>query len=248
MGVGGRRPTDSSCLQVTVVAKYLFQFGFFPWNSHAVLRRYENKPYFPPRILGLEKSDSYVKCDLPQLIVLFFHRAQLLVSTRAAQGRCLPHTHTRAQHTRPCRAASRARTRGHTAHMAARTPSHLAPRQAGCREAQRGPGHLAHAMCCPVLPRRPSHQPRTSLHSATASGTTTRTLSRRSVTGVVGRTRRLRRSRPCWDPSGSQGWPGPPLRTTSRWKPRTGPQSPVTRGSACVSGRGGRRAQDPENG
>ncbi|XP_065754492.1 piezo-type mechanosensitive ion channel component 1 [Phocoena phocoena] len=64
--------------EVTVVTKYLFQFGFFPWNSHAVLRRYENKPYFPPRILGLEKSDSYINCDLPQLIVLFFHRAQLL--------------------------------------------------------------------------------------------------------------------------------------------------------------------------
>ncbi|XP_059759686.1 piezo-type mechanosensitive ion channel component 1 isoform X1 [Balaenoptera ricei] len=64
--------------EVTVVAKYLFQFGFFPWNSHAVLRRYENKPYFPPRILGLEKSDSYVKYDLLQLMVLFFHRAQLL--------------------------------------------------------------------------------------------------------------------------------------------------------------------------
>ncbi|XP_059941395.1 piezo-type mechanosensitive ion channel component 1 isoform X4 [Mesoplodon densirostris] len=54
--------------EVTVVAKYLFQFGFFPWNSHAVLRRYENKPYFPPRILGLEKSDSYVKYDLLQLM------------------------------------------------------------------------------------------------------------------------------------------------------------------------------------
>ncbi|XP_057566705.1 piezo-type mechanosensitive ion channel component 1 [Hippopotamus amphibius kiboko] len=64
--------------EVTVVAKYLFQFGFFPWNSHAVLRRSENKPYFPPRILGLEKSDSYVTYDLLQLMVLFFHRAQLL--------------------------------------------------------------------------------------------------------------------------------------------------------------------------
>ncbi|TEA40451.1 hypothetical protein DBR06_SOUSAS30610034, partial [Sousa chinensis] len=64
--------------EVTVVAKYLFQFGFFPWNSYAVLRRYENKPYFPPRILGLEKSDSYIQYDLPQLMVLFFHRAQLL--------------------------------------------------------------------------------------------------------------------------------------------------------------------------
>uniref|UniRef100_H0XWC8 Piezo type mechanosensitive ion channel component 1 (Er blood group) n=1 Tax=Otolemur garnettii TaxID=30611 RepID=H0XWC8_OTOGA len=64
--------------EVVVVTKYLFQFGFFPWNSHAVLRRYENKPYFPPRILGLEKTDGYVKYDLLQLMVLFFHRSQLL--------------------------------------------------------------------------------------------------------------------------------------------------------------------------
>ncbi|XP_017369387.1 piezo-type mechanosensitive ion channel component 1 isoform X5 [Cebus imitator] len=64
--------------EVAVVVKYLFQFGFFPWNSHAVLRRYENKPYFPPRILGLEKTDGYIKYDLVQLMALFFHRSQLL--------------------------------------------------------------------------------------------------------------------------------------------------------------------------
>ncbi|XP_032012098.1 piezo-type mechanosensitive ion channel component 1 isoform X1 [Hylobates moloch] len=64
--------------EVTVVVKYLFQFGFFPWNSHVVLRRYENKPYFPPRILGLEKTDGYIKYDLVQLMALFFHRSQLL--------------------------------------------------------------------------------------------------------------------------------------------------------------------------
>ncbi|XP_007937421.2 piezo-type mechanosensitive ion channel component 1 [Orycteropus afer afer] len=64
--------------EVMVVTKYLFQFGFFPWNSYAVLRRHENKPYFPPRILGLEKTDGYLKYDLVQLMVLFFHRAQLL--------------------------------------------------------------------------------------------------------------------------------------------------------------------------
>ncbi|XP_011751602.2 piezo-type mechanosensitive ion channel component 1 isoform X2 [Macaca nemestrina] len=64
--------------EVSVVVKYLFQFGFFPWNSHAVLRRYENKPYFPPRILGLEKTDGYIKYDLVQLMALFFHRSQLL--------------------------------------------------------------------------------------------------------------------------------------------------------------------------
>ncbi|EPY72306.1 hypothetical protein CB1_097912001, partial [Camelus ferus] len=63
---------------VTVVTKYLFQFGFFPWNSHAVLQRHENKPYFPPRILGLEKRDGYVRGDLAQLMALFFHRSQLL--------------------------------------------------------------------------------------------------------------------------------------------------------------------------
>ncbi|XP_064129728.1 piezo-type mechanosensitive ion channel component 1 isoform X4 [Loxodonta africana] len=64
--------------EVTVVTKYLFQFGFFPWNSYLVLRRHENKPYFPPRILGLEKTDGYLKYDLVQLMVLFFHRSQLL--------------------------------------------------------------------------------------------------------------------------------------------------------------------------
>ncbi|XP_029388286.1 piezo-type mechanosensitive ion channel component 1 isoform X3 [Mus pahari] len=64
--------------EVMVVTKYLFQFGFFPWNSYIVLRRYENKPYFPPRILGLEKTDSYIKYDLVQLMALFFHRSQLL--------------------------------------------------------------------------------------------------------------------------------------------------------------------------
>nr|XP_025716089.1 piezo-type mechanosensitive ion channel component 1 isoform X6 [Callorhinus ursinus] len=64
--------------EVSVVTKYLFQFGFFPWNTHAVLRRHENKPYFPPRILGLEKTESYVKYDLVQLMALFFHRSQLL--------------------------------------------------------------------------------------------------------------------------------------------------------------------------
>ena len=62
-----------------VVAKYLFQFGFFPWNSYSILVRNEAKPFFPPRILGLEKTDSYIKYDLVQLMALFFHRSLLLV-------------------------------------------------------------------------------------------------------------------------------------------------------------------------
>uniref|UniRef100_A0A8C8BN11 Piezo type mechanosensitive ion channel component 1 n=1 Tax=Otus sunia TaxID=257818 RepID=A0A8C8BN11_9STRI len=64
--------------EVMVVVKYLFQFGFFPWNGYAMLVRNEGKPFFPPRILGLEKSDRYIKYDLIQLLALFFHRSLLL--------------------------------------------------------------------------------------------------------------------------------------------------------------------------
>ncbi|XP_074865263.1 piezo-type mechanosensitive ion channel component 1 isoform X1 [Carettochelys insculpta] len=64
--------------EAMVVLKYVFQFGFFPWNSYTVLLRNEAKPFFPPRILGLEKTDRYIKYDLLQLMALFFHRSLLL--------------------------------------------------------------------------------------------------------------------------------------------------------------------------
>ncbi|XP_074895941.1 piezo-type mechanosensitive ion channel component 1 isoform X2 [Buteo buteo] len=64
--------------EVMVVVKYLFQFGFFPWNGYTMLVRNEGKPFFPPRILGLEKTDRYIKYDLVQLLALFFHRSLLL--------------------------------------------------------------------------------------------------------------------------------------------------------------------------
>uniref|UniRef100_A0A7M4EJB3 Piezo type mechanosensitive ion channel component 1 (Er blood group) n=1 Tax=Crocodylus porosus TaxID=8502 RepID=A0A7M4EJB3_CROPO len=73
--------------EVMVVVKYLFQFGFFPWNSYSSLVRNEGKPYFPPRILGLDKTDRYIKYDLIQLMALFFHRSLLQVR---ALGRHLP--------------------------------------------------------------------------------------------------------------------------------------------------------------
>uniref|UniRef100_A0A8C7QZV4 Piezo type mechanosensitive ion channel component 1 (Er blood group) n=1 Tax=Oncorhynchus mykiss TaxID=8022 RepID=A0A8C7QZV4_ONCMY len=63
--------------EVMVVVKYLFQFGFFPWNSAYELTLNEDKPFFPPRILGLEKTDNYIRYDLLQLLALFFHRSLL---------------------------------------------------------------------------------------------------------------------------------------------------------------------------
>ncbi|NXE43965.1 PIEZ1 protein, partial [Ptilorrhoa leucosticta] len=71
-------PLTAASPQVMVVVKYLFQFGFFPWNGYITLLRNEGKPFFPPRILGLEKTVRYNKYDLLQLLALFFHRSLLL--------------------------------------------------------------------------------------------------------------------------------------------------------------------------
>ncbi|CAN9500176.1 unnamed protein product [Ophioblennius macclurei] len=64
--------------EVMVVVKYIFQFGFFPWNSAYKMTLNEGKPFFPPRILGLEKTDNYIRYDLLQLLALFFHRSLLM--------------------------------------------------------------------------------------------------------------------------------------------------------------------------
>uniref|UniRef100_A0A8C6L0N2 Piezo type mechanosensitive ion channel component 1 (Er blood group) n=1 Tax=Nothobranchius furzeri TaxID=105023 RepID=A0A8C6L0N2_NOTFU len=65
--------------EVMVVLKYIFQFGFFPWNSVYETTLNKEKPFFPPRIFGLEKADNYLKYDLLQLLALFFHRSLLMV-------------------------------------------------------------------------------------------------------------------------------------------------------------------------
>ncbi|KAG7272223.1 hypothetical protein CRUP_035750 [Coryphaenoides rupestris] len=60
--------------EVTIVIKYFFQFGFFPFNQN---KQEKNKPYHPPNIIGVEKKDGYVHYDLIQLLALFFHRSIL---------------------------------------------------------------------------------------------------------------------------------------------------------------------------
>lgn len=62
--------------QATIVVKYFFQFGFFPFNQNKIDK---NRPYHPPNIIGVEKKDGYVHYDLVQLLALFFHRSILKV-------------------------------------------------------------------------------------------------------------------------------------------------------------------------
>ncbi|XP_026056683.1 piezo-type mechanosensitive ion channel component 2-like isoform X1 [Carassius auratus] len=61
--------------EVTVVFKYFFQFGFFPFNQSIELDK--SKPFHPPNIIGVEKKEGYVHYDLIQLLALFFHRSIL---------------------------------------------------------------------------------------------------------------------------------------------------------------------------
>lgn len=68
--------------QLTVVVKYFFQFGFFPWTTSAYRGINADRPFALPNILGVEKKDGYVLFDLIQLLALFFHRSILKVRSR----------------------------------------------------------------------------------------------------------------------------------------------------------------------
>ncbi|KAL4646317.1 piezo-type mechanosensitive ion channel component 2-like [Arapaima gigas] len=63
--------------ELTVVIKYFFQFGFFPWTTSAYRGINADRPFCLPNIVGVEKKDGYVIFDLLQLLVLFFHRSIL---------------------------------------------------------------------------------------------------------------------------------------------------------------------------
>jgi len=55
-----------------VILKYLFQFDFFPWNGKS--SQVKKDPFWPPRILGIEKQEKYAVYDVILLMAVFFHR------------------------------------------------------------------------------------------------------------------------------------------------------------------------------
>jgi hypothetical protein len=62
--------------QAVIVVKYLFQFGFFPWNMKVA----QTDPFWPPNIIGIQQKDNFAVMDLILLLALFIHRTILKVS------------------------------------------------------------------------------------------------------------------------------------------------------------------------
>lgn len=66
--------------EALVILKFLFQFQFFPWNSDVVQVNMEDvNPFYPVRIIGLDKRPYYAAYDIALLMVLFYHRYILRV-------------------------------------------------------------------------------------------------------------------------------------------------------------------------
>ncbi|KAI1888972.1 hypothetical protein AGOR_G00174270 [Albula goreensis] len=90
--------------EVTIVIKYFFQFGFFPFNRNIEFDK--SKPFHPPNIIGVEKKEGYVHYDLVQLLALFFHRSILKChglwnedDPRAAERSALNRSDSEEEHT-----------------------------------------------------------------------------------------------------------------------------------------------------
>jgi hypothetical protein len=60
--------------EIIVLIKCMFQFDIIPWNMSQAIT---NNPFYPPRIIGIERNSNYAVWDLLLLLVVFFHRFML---------------------------------------------------------------------------------------------------------------------------------------------------------------------------
>ncbi|XP_048509324.1 piezo-type mechanosensitive ion channel component isoform X2 [Athalia rosae] len=59
--------------EIVVIIKCMFQLTVLPWNRIAS----SDWPFFPPRIIGIERKENYALWDLLLLLIVFFHRLML---------------------------------------------------------------------------------------------------------------------------------------------------------------------------
>ncbi|XP_049822868.1 piezo-type mechanosensitive ion channel component isoform X3 [Aethina tumida] len=75
-------PRPSKTFWVTIIAyteiivfvKCMFQFDIIPWNQNVGVI---SNPFYPPKIIGIERKKAYAVWDLLLLLVVFFHRVML---------------------------------------------------------------------------------------------------------------------------------------------------------------------------
>ncbi|KRY53667.1 Piezo-type mechanosensitive ion channel component 2, partial [Trichinella britovi] len=60
-------------LESMIVIKFIFQFGFFPWNQLNT----SSEPFYPPRILGVEKKGDFAILDVILLMSLGLWRESM---------------------------------------------------------------------------------------------------------------------------------------------------------------------------
>uniref|UniRef100_A0A914C7C0 Piezo-type mechanosensitive ion channel component n=1 Tax=Acrobeloides nanus TaxID=290746 RepID=A0A914C7C0_9BILA len=63
--------------EIVILIKFIFQFGFFPWNNPGTEAKGQNDTFKLDYLFGIQKVDFFAVWDVALLIGLFFHRYNL---------------------------------------------------------------------------------------------------------------------------------------------------------------------------
>lgn len=63
--------------EIIIVIKFIFQFGFYPWNKQTEVVKNSPTVFKTQYLFGVQKVDYFALYDVILLIVLFLHRYML---------------------------------------------------------------------------------------------------------------------------------------------------------------------------
>lgn len=66
-----------SWTELIIVVKFIFQFGFYPWNKQSEVVKNSPQVYKAQYVLGVQKMEYFAVWDVILLIALFLHRYML---------------------------------------------------------------------------------------------------------------------------------------------------------------------------